>query len=66
MLCYAQNIRYLEIRVKEHPVDELTLIGIFLHDLIDGPVRNISFLRNYIAKASNIVCGTGGVYHEIM
>ena len=40
---YAQQLRYLASCVIEHPVDEDALIYIFLHSLVEGPVRTYMF-----------------------
>ena len=44
---YAQELRYLANCVIEHPVDEHTLIEIFMAGLADGPVRTYMFREGF-------------------
>uniref|UniRef100_A0AAV1TLV5 Retrotransposon gag domain-containing protein n=1 Tax=Peronospora matthiolae TaxID=2874970 RepID=A0AAV1TLV5_9STRA len=36
---YVQHLRYLASSVTENPVDEHTLINVFIFGLVDGPVK---------------------------
>uniref|UniRef100_A0AAV1U1J0 Retrotransposon gag domain-containing protein n=1 Tax=Peronospora matthiolae TaxID=2874970 RepID=A0AAV1U1J0_9STRA len=36
---YAQHLRYLASSVTKFPVDEHTLINVFIYGLVDGPVK---------------------------
>ena len=40
---YANHLRLLASSVTEHPVDEHTLINVFIHGLVDGPVKTYIF-----------------------
>uniref|UniRef100_A0AAV1UGA0 Retrotransposon gag domain-containing protein n=1 Tax=Peronospora matthiolae TaxID=2874970 RepID=A0AAV1UGA0_9STRA len=40
---YAQNLRYLASSFTENPVDEHTLIKVFIYGLVDGPVKTYMF-----------------------
>ena len=44
---FAQELRYLANCVIEHPVDEHTLIEIFMDGLADGPVRTYMFREEF-------------------
>uniref|UniRef100_A0AAV1V3C3 Retrotransposon gag domain-containing protein n=1 Tax=Peronospora matthiolae TaxID=2874970 RepID=A0AAV1V3C3_9STRA len=45
---YAQRLRYLASSVTENPVDEHTLINVFIYGLVDGPVKTTCSERTFI------------------
>uniref|UniRef100_A0AAV1UB86 Retrotransposon gag domain-containing protein n=1 Tax=Peronospora matthiolae TaxID=2874970 RepID=A0AAV1UB86_9STRA len=44
---YAQHLRYLASRVTQNPVDEHTLINVFIYGLVDGPVKTYMFREDF-------------------
>ena len=44
---YAQHLRLLASSVTEYPVDEHTLINVFTHGLVDGPVKTYIFRETF-------------------
>uniref|UniRef100_A0AAV1TF33 Retrotransposon gag domain-containing protein n=1 Tax=Peronospora matthiolae TaxID=2874970 RepID=A0AAV1TF33_9STRA len=46
---YAQHLRYLASSVTENPVDEHTLINVFIYGLVDGPVKTYMFREDFHA-----------------
>uniref|UniRef100_A0AAV1U447 Retrotransposon gag domain-containing protein n=1 Tax=Peronospora matthiolae TaxID=2874970 RepID=A0AAV1U447_9STRA len=44
---YAQHLRYLASSVMEYPVDEHTLINVFIYGLVDGPVKTYMFREDF-------------------
>uniref|UniRef100_A0AAV1TDY1 Retrotransposon gag domain-containing protein n=1 Tax=Peronospora matthiolae TaxID=2874970 RepID=A0AAV1TDY1_9STRA len=44
---YAQHLRYLASSVTENPVDEHTLIKVFIYGLVDGPVKTYMFPEDF-------------------
>uniref|UniRef100_A0AAV1T023 Retrotransposon gag domain-containing protein n=1 Tax=Peronospora matthiolae TaxID=2874970 RepID=A0AAV1T023_9STRA len=44
---YAQHLRYLASSVTENPVDEHTLINVFIYGLVDGPVKTYMFQEDF-------------------
>uniref|UniRef100_A0AAV1SYW5 Retrotransposon gag domain-containing protein n=1 Tax=Peronospora matthiolae TaxID=2874970 RepID=A0AAV1SYW5_9STRA len=44
---YAQHLRYLASSVTEDPVDEHTLINMFIYGLADGPVKTYMFREDF-------------------
>uniref|UniRef100_A0AAV1UWK7 Retrotransposon gag domain-containing protein n=1 Tax=Peronospora matthiolae TaxID=2874970 RepID=A0AAV1UWK7_9STRA len=44
---YAQHLRYLAGRVTKNPVDEHTLINVFVYGLVDGPVKTYMFREDF-------------------
>uniref|UniRef100_A0AAV1TXQ1 Retrotransposon gag domain-containing protein n=1 Tax=Peronospora matthiolae TaxID=2874970 RepID=A0AAV1TXQ1_9STRA len=44
---YAEYLRYLASSVTESPVDEHTLINVFIYDLVDGPVKTCMFREDF-------------------
>uniref|UniRef100_A0AAV1T4W3 Retrotransposon gag domain-containing protein n=1 Tax=Peronospora matthiolae TaxID=2874970 RepID=A0AAV1T4W3_9STRA len=44
---YAQHLRYLAIIVTENPVDNHTLIDVFIYGLVDGPVKTYMFQEDF-------------------
>uniref|UniRef100_A0AAV1V2W1 Retrotransposon gag domain-containing protein n=1 Tax=Peronospora matthiolae TaxID=2874970 RepID=A0AAV1V2W1_9STRA len=44
---YAQHLRYLASSVTENPVDEHTLINVFIYGLVDGPVKTYMFREGF-------------------
>uniref|UniRef100_A0AAV1UME9 Retrotransposon gag domain-containing protein n=1 Tax=Peronospora matthiolae TaxID=2874970 RepID=A0AAV1UME9_9STRA len=47
MHAYAQYLRYLASSVTENPVDEYTLINVFIYGLVDGPVKTYMFREDF-------------------
>uniref|UniRef100_A0AAV1VMS7 Retrotransposon gag domain-containing protein n=1 Tax=Peronospora matthiolae TaxID=2874970 RepID=A0AAV1VMS7_9STRA len=46
---YAQHLRYLASSVTENPVNEHTLINVFIYGLVDGPVKTYTFREDFHA-----------------
>uniref|UniRef100_A0AAV1UZN1 Retrotransposon gag domain-containing protein n=1 Tax=Peronospora matthiolae TaxID=2874970 RepID=A0AAV1UZN1_9STRA len=46
---YAQHLRYLASSVTENPVDEQTIIIVFIYGLVDGPVKTYVFREDFHA-----------------
>uniref|UniRef100_A0AAV1U2D6 Retrotransposon gag domain-containing protein n=1 Tax=Peronospora matthiolae TaxID=2874970 RepID=A0AAV1U2D6_9STRA len=44
---YAQHLRCLASIVTEYPVDEHTLINVFIYGLVDGPVKAYMFREDF-------------------
>uniref|UniRef100_A0AAV1UMZ7 Retrotransposon gag domain-containing protein n=1 Tax=Peronospora matthiolae TaxID=2874970 RepID=A0AAV1UMZ7_9STRA len=44
---YAQHLIYLASSVKENPVDEHTLINVFIYGLVNGPVKTYMFREDF-------------------
>uniref|UniRef100_A0AAV1VPG7 Retrotransposon gag domain-containing protein n=1 Tax=Peronospora matthiolae TaxID=2874970 RepID=A0AAV1VPG7_9STRA len=44
---YAQKPRYLASSVTENPVDEHTLIHVFIYGFLDGPVKTYMFREDF-------------------
>uniref|UniRef100_A0AAV1TNW3 Retrotransposon gag domain-containing protein n=1 Tax=Peronospora matthiolae TaxID=2874970 RepID=A0AAV1TNW3_9STRA len=44
---YAQHLRYLSSSVTESPVDEHTLINVFIYGLVHGPVKTYMFREDF-------------------
>uniref|UniRef100_A0AAV1TY33 Retrotransposon gag domain-containing protein n=1 Tax=Peronospora matthiolae TaxID=2874970 RepID=A0AAV1TY33_9STRA len=44
---YAQHLRYLASSVTESPVNEHTLINVFIYGLVDGPVKTNMFREDF-------------------
>uniref|UniRef100_A0AAV1U3H9 Retrotransposon gag domain-containing protein n=1 Tax=Peronospora matthiolae TaxID=2874970 RepID=A0AAV1U3H9_9STRA len=44
---YAQHLRYLASSVTENPVDEHTLINVFIYGLVDGSVKTHMFQDDF-------------------
>uniref|UniRef100_A0AAV1UPE0 Retrotransposon gag domain-containing protein n=1 Tax=Peronospora matthiolae TaxID=2874970 RepID=A0AAV1UPE0_9STRA len=44
---YAQHLRYLASSVTENPVDEHTLINVFIYSLVDGQVKTYLFREDF-------------------
>uniref|UniRef100_A0AAV1UF89 Retrotransposon gag domain-containing protein n=1 Tax=Peronospora matthiolae TaxID=2874970 RepID=A0AAV1UF89_9STRA len=44
---YAQHLRYLSSSVTENPVDEHTLINVFIYGLVDGPMKTYMFREDF-------------------
>uniref|UniRef100_A0AAV1UX74 Retrotransposon gag domain-containing protein n=1 Tax=Peronospora matthiolae TaxID=2874970 RepID=A0AAV1UX74_9STRA len=44
---YAQHLRYLASSVTENPVDEHTLINVFIYGLVNGPVKTYMLRENF-------------------
>uniref|UniRef100_A0AAV1UPJ1 Retrotransposon gag domain-containing protein n=1 Tax=Peronospora matthiolae TaxID=2874970 RepID=A0AAV1UPJ1_9STRA len=44
---YAQHLRHLASSVTENPVDEHTLINVFINGLVDGPVKTYMFQEDF-------------------
>uniref|UniRef100_A0AAV1TR49 Retrotransposon gag domain-containing protein n=1 Tax=Peronospora matthiolae TaxID=2874970 RepID=A0AAV1TR49_9STRA len=44
---YAQHLRYLASSVTDNPVDEHTLINVFIYGLVDGPVKTYMFREDF-------------------
>uniref|UniRef100_A0AAV1TAP8 CCHC-type domain-containing protein n=1 Tax=Peronospora matthiolae TaxID=2874970 RepID=A0AAV1TAP8_9STRA len=44
---YAQHLRYLASSVTDNPVDEHTLINVFIYGLVDGTVKTYMFREDF-------------------
>uniref|UniRef100_A0AAV1UR98 Retrotransposon gag domain-containing protein n=1 Tax=Peronospora matthiolae TaxID=2874970 RepID=A0AAV1UR98_9STRA len=44
---YAQHLRYLASSVTENPVDEHTLVNVFIYGLVDGPVKTYMLQEDF-------------------
>uniref|UniRef100_A0AAV1TAI3 Retrotransposon gag domain-containing protein n=1 Tax=Peronospora matthiolae TaxID=2874970 RepID=A0AAV1TAI3_9STRA len=44
---YAQHLRYIASSVTKNPVDEYTLINVFIYGLVDGPVKTYMFQEDF-------------------
>uniref|UniRef100_A0AAV1U2E7 Retrotransposon gag domain-containing protein n=1 Tax=Peronospora matthiolae TaxID=2874970 RepID=A0AAV1U2E7_9STRA len=44
---YAQHLRYLASSATENPVDEHTIINVFIYGLLDGPVKTYMFREDF-------------------
>uniref|UniRef100_A0AAV1UR64 Retrotransposon gag domain-containing protein n=1 Tax=Peronospora matthiolae TaxID=2874970 RepID=A0AAV1UR64_9STRA len=44
---YAQHLRYLASSVTKNPVDEHTLINVFIYGLVDGPVKTYMLQEDF-------------------
>uniref|UniRef100_A0AAV1T926 Retrotransposon gag domain-containing protein n=1 Tax=Peronospora matthiolae TaxID=2874970 RepID=A0AAV1T926_9STRA len=44
---YARHLRYLASSVTENPVDEHTLINVFIYGLVDGTVKTYMFQEEF-------------------
>uniref|UniRef100_A0AAV1UUP3 Retrotransposon gag domain-containing protein n=1 Tax=Peronospora matthiolae TaxID=2874970 RepID=A0AAV1UUP3_9STRA len=54
---YAQHPLYLASSVTENPVDEHTLINVFIYGLVDGPVKTYTF-REYFCTLERAIAYT--------
>uniref|UniRef100_A0AAV1V4Z4 Retrotransposon gag domain-containing protein n=1 Tax=Peronospora matthiolae TaxID=2874970 RepID=A0AAV1V4Z4_9STRA len=44
---YAQHLRYLASSVTENPVNEHTLINVFIYGVVDGPLKVYMFRKGF-------------------
>uniref|UniRef100_A0AAV1VBL4 Retrotransposon gag domain-containing protein n=1 Tax=Peronospora matthiolae TaxID=2874970 RepID=A0AAV1VBL4_9STRA len=53
---YTQHLRYLASSVTGNPVDEHTLINVFIYGLVDGPVKTNMFREDFHTLEKAIAC----------
>uniref|UniRef100_A0AAV1T4K6 Retrotransposon gag domain-containing protein n=1 Tax=Peronospora matthiolae TaxID=2874970 RepID=A0AAV1T4K6_9STRA len=53
---HLEHLRYLASSVTESPVDEHTLINVFIYGLVDGPVKTNMFREDFHTLEKAIAC----------
>uniref|UniRef100_A0AAV1UDV7 Retrotransposon gag domain-containing protein n=1 Tax=Peronospora matthiolae TaxID=2874970 RepID=A0AAV1UDV7_9STRA len=56
MHAYAQHLRYLASSATENPVDEHTLINVFIYGLVDGSVKTYMYREDFHTLEKAIAC----------